>query len=129
MLAAPRQHTVESAMTPVVVTVAEDATLHHVRHALSGHDVDALLVVGRINGMPLGWITATGLLAQLDAPPFTTRAVDLISEASNVIRPTDSWHHAAAMLSGAGVTHLLVARGDRSFAGVVTARDLLRAAT
>jgi CBS domain-containing protein len=119
---------VEAAMTPGVITVAEDATLHHARRALSGHAVDALLVVGRINGMPLGWITATGLLDHLDDDPWSTRAVDLVTEQPNVIHPSEPLRHAASMLAAPGVSHLLVAHGSRSFAGCVTARDLLRAA-
>ena len=120
---------VEIAMTAMVVTVAERATLHHVRRALRGNAVDALLVLGRLNGMPLGWITATGLLAHLDDDPFTTRAASLVTEQPNRIHPSAPLRDAATMLAAPGVTHLLVASGDRSFAGVVTARDLLRAAT
>src|SRR4051794_23327935 len=119
---------VEEAMTPGVIALAEDATLHQVRRALIEHRVDALLVVGRVNGMPLGWITATGLLAHLEDDPWHVRAVDLVSERPNVIHPADALRHAAALLAAPGTTHLLVAHGDRSFAGVVTARDLLRAA-
>jgi len=120
---------VETAMTRQVVTVAERATLHQVRRALTAHGVDALLVVGRINGRPLGWITATGLLAHLDADPFTTRAVDLVTEQPNLIHPGEPLRNAAALLAAPGVTHLLVTSGGRRFTGVVTARDLLRAAT
>jgi len=119
---------VEGAMTPGVITVAEDATLHQVRRALTDHAVDALLVVGRINGRPLGWITATGLLAHLDDDPWSTRAVVLVTEQPHVIHPAEPLRHAASLLADAGVSHLLVANGARSFAGVVTARDLLRAA-
>jgi CBS domain-containing protein len=120
---------VETAMTQGVITVAEDATLHQVRRTLSGAGVDAVLVIGRTNGGPLGWITATGLLAHLDADPFRTRATELVTEQPNLIGPGEPLRHAAAMLAAAGVTHLLVGGGIRSIAGVVTARDLLRAAT
>ena len=120
---------IASAMTPVVISVTEDATLHQVRRALAGGEADAVLVTGRVNGMPLGWITAVGLLAHLDADPWTTRAVNLVTEQPNLIRPDEPLRQAAAMLAAAGVTHLLVSGPGRSFAGVVTARDLLRAAT
>jgi CBS domain-containing protein len=120
--------TIESAMTRDVVTVGEDATLHQVRRVLAGQGADALLVVGRVNGMPLGWITATGLLGHLDDDQWTTRAVALVTEQPNVIHPGEPLRHAAAMLAAPGVTHLLVGSG-RWFAGSVTARDLLRAAT
>src|SRR4051794_38173667 len=78
---------VETAMRPGVTFVAEDATLRQIRRVMTAHDVDALLVVGRVNGTALGWITATGLLPHLDADPFGTRAVDLITEQPNRIGP------------------------------------------
>ena len=111
----------------MLITVSDGATLHQVRHTMTGNGVDAVLVVGRVNGSPLGWITATGLLAHLDDDPFATRAVDLISEQPNVIGPGEPLRNAATMLAAPGVTHLLVS-GGRSFAGVLTARDLLHVA-
>lgn len=118
----------DSVMSPGVIALADDATLGHVRQTLTHHGVDAALIVGRVNGMPLGWATTKGLLDHLDTDPWRKRAVDVITESPNVIHPSDSLRHAAIMLAAPNVTHLLVAgAGDRSFVGVVTARDLLRA--
>lgn len=114
-------------MTPGVLTLVEETSLRQVRRAMQQHQVDALLVVGRIDGTPLGWITATGLLTHLDDDPWNTRAVDVIGEQPNIIHPAEPLRRAATMLAAPGVSHLLVAHDERAFEGVVTARDLLRA--
>jgi CBS domain-containing protein len=49
-------------MTPGVLVIAEDATLRQVYRALVAHSIHAVLVVGRNEGRPLGWVTARGLL-------------------------------------------------------------------
>lgn len=114
-------------MTPGVIIVVEDATLAQVRRALVHHGVDGLLVVGR-GGRPLGWVTTTGLLDHLGADPWIRRAADVITERPNIISPSESIPHAAAMLAAPGVSRLLVsADGGRTFEGVVTAIDLVRA--
>ena len=111
-------------MTPGAIVVVEDATLAQVRHAMCHHGVD-LLVVGRINGMPLGWITATGLLGHLEDDPWRTRAVDLITEAVTTIRPASTLRSAALLLSNPGVHHLLVSPADNQAPhGILTALDL-----
>lgn len=107
--------------------MVEDATLANVRKTLVQRALNAVLIVGGANGVPLGWATTKGLLDHLDVDPRARRAVDVITESPNVIHPSDSLRHAATMLAAPNVTHLLVAgAGDRSFVGVVTARDLLR---
>jgi CBS domain-containing protein len=120
---------VEEVMTPGVVTVMEDTPLVQLGRALVHHGIDGVLVVGRRSGTPLGWVTARGLLDHLGDDPWLRRAVDVISEQPNVIHPAASVAQAATRLSAPGVSRLLVSDDTRrSSEGVVTARDIVRAA-
>jgi CBS domain-containing protein len=49
-------------MRPGVIAVSEDASLRQAERAMVRHGVHAILLLGRQNGRPLGWVTARGLL-------------------------------------------------------------------
>ena len=117
---------VRDLMTPGVVTIAEDASLSQVFRAMRAHDVHAVLVVGSRHGMPLGWITARGLLAWLDHDPGLVHARDAVTERVRTIEPGAPAREAVTALSSADTTHLLVSyREDRTPEGVVSAVNLV----
>lgn len=75
-------------MTPGVLTIAEDASLGHVYRAMVAHAVHALLVVGRIEGRPLGWVTARGLLGWVGCDQSLACAREAITERPVTIEPS-----------------------------------------
>lgn len=120
---------VRDVMTAGVVTIVEDASLTQVYRALDRHRVHALLVVGRHQGLPLGWVTARGLLAWFDRDPALVPARDAVVERAVTIAPGASLVEAAASLAREGVTHLLVSHAPSVLPeGVVSALDLARVA-
>jgi len=75
-------------MTPGVVTIVEDASVKQARRALKAHAVHAVLVVGRDQGRPLGWVTARGLLSWVDRDESLAHARDAITEPPANIEPS-----------------------------------------
>ena len=49
-------------MTPCCVVISEAASVADAAKAMAAHRIHAVLVVGRRNGTPLGWVTHRGLL-------------------------------------------------------------------
>jgi CBS domain-containing protein len=113
-------------MTPGVLTIAEDASLGHVYHAMVAHSVHAVLVVGRTEGRPLGWVTARGLLGWVGRDRSLGSASDAITERPFKIAPSASAREAVTALSQPGTSHLLVCRHEDATAeGVVSELDLV----
>jgi CBS domain-containing protein len=121
---------VRELMTPGVVMIVEDASLRTAYRALVAHGVHAVLVVGRSGGMPLGWVTARGLLGRVEERDSGLRRVcDAITERPETIAPSATAHEAIRALGRPGVTHLLVAsRPDQLPEGVIGEMDLARLA-
>jgi CBS domain-containing protein len=120
---------VREVMTPGVVTISGDASLHRVHQALAAHGVNAVLVVERKGGRPLGWITAQRLLRIAAADTHLQTAGQAVSEPVQVISPSASVAEAVELLLADGVSHLLVAHGaDCMPEGVVSAFDIVSAA-
>jgi CBS domain-containing protein len=112
-----------------VVSIVEDASLRQAYRAMVDHRVHAVLVVGRREGRPLGWVTARGLLSRLDDPDRLVSVRDAVTERPETIEPSASAREALVALSQPGVGRLLVAhRSDHYPEGVVTDLDLLRLA-
>ena len=117
--------TVRDVMTAGVVAIAEDASLRQVKRALAAHQVHAVLVVGRTEGKPLGWVTARALLAWFDRDDTMPVARDAITERVTTIEPSADLKEAVKALSQPGTTHLLVTRHpDTMPEGVVSELDL-----
>jgi CBS domain-containing protein len=117
---------VREIMTPGVLTIVEDATVRQARRAIRAHRVHGVLVVGRSQGRPLGWVTARGLLDWITKDESLAAAREAITEAPAVIEPSAHVHEAIRALSHAGVSHLLVQRRhDVLPEGVVSHLDLL----
>jgi CBS domain-containing protein len=73
-------------MTPGCVAISEDASVAQAAAALSAHRVHAVLIVGAVNGTPLGWVTARGLLGWLDRDRSVVSAREaVLSEDGNTI--------------------------------------------
>jgi CBS domain-containing protein len=113
-------------MRPGVITIVEDASVKQARRALESHGIHAILVVGRDQGRPLGWVTSRGLLGWLERDESLAHAIDAITESPTTIAPSASVRDAVAAILQPGVTHLLVQHHpDRLPEGVVGERDLL----
>lgn len=114
-------------MRPGVVTVTEDTSLIQLHRAMVSHGVHAVLIVGRLTGIPLGWVTSRGLLAWLDCDHELHDARVAISEPAVAIEPWAPAREAGARLVAEGVSHLIVsASGDHRPEGVIGDLDLVR---
>jgi CBS domain-containing protein len=121
--------TARELMTPGVVTIVEDASLKHAFNAMVGHRVHAVLVVGREQGRPLGWVTSRGLLTRLDADAGLACVREAITERPISIQPVASAREVLRELSQEGVSHLMVSRAEGMLPeGVITELDLMRLA-
>jgi CBS domain-containing protein len=120
------QTVVRDIMTPGVLTISEDASLQHVYRAMVAHSVHAILVVGRTEGVPLGWVTARGLLGRLESDDTLMSARDAITEKATVIEPGATVREAVIALSQPGITHVLVCRHPKGTPeGVVSDLDVV----
>jgi len=117
---------VRDLMTPGVVSIPEDASLLQVYRAMTAHSVRAVLVVGRTEGRPLGWVTARGLLGWVGKDESLVSARDAITERATSIDPSATAREAVVALLQAGVSHVLVRRSDDTMPeGVVSDLDLI----
>ena len=113
-------------MTPGVVSIVEDASLRQLYRALHAHQVDAVLVVGRTNGYPIGWATKRGLLAWVGRDEGMAFARDAVTEAPARIEPSATAREALTAISQPGTTRLLVSHRTDTFPeGVVSESDLV----
>lgn len=118
---------VRDIMTPGVVTISGDASLHRVHEAFGAHGVSGVLVVERKGGRPLGWITAHGLLRAEADEPHLGSAAQAVDEPVRTVSPSASVAEAAAILLEGEVSHLVVAHAaDCMPEGVVSAFDVIR---
>ena len=117
---------VRDCMTAGVITIAAGATVREAYRAMAKHRVNSLLVLGAEDGQMLGWLTARGLLAQMDRDPDVSRARDVVCEPVIALDPSASVDEALAALRRRPVSQVLVIRGgDRMPEGVVTPADLV----
>jgi CBS domain-containing protein len=113
-------------MAPGVLTIAEDASLEHVYRAMLAHSVHALLVTGRAEGKPLGWVTARGLLGWVGRDRSLASAREAITERPFKIASSATAREALRALSQPGTTHLLVCRHEDAMPeGVLSELDLV----
>ena len=117
---------VRDIMTPGVVAISEDAAIRHTYRVMIVHHVHAVLVVGRRNAKPLGWVTTRGLLAWLEREGSLASARDAITQRPVTIEPSATAKDALVALAQPNVSHLLVAHHpELAPEGVVTAMDLM----
>jgi CBS domain-containing protein len=118
---------VRDVMTPGVVTIPADASLHQAYAAIAAHGVHAVLVVDRKSAAPLGWISANGLLRWALDDSHHHTAGQAICEAVHMVAPSATLRDAAEILLRPGVSHVLVAHhGATSGEGVLSAADVVR---
>lgn len=101
---------VRDAMTPGVVTITETASLRQGYRALVAHGVHSVLVIGRNNGKPLGWVTARGLLGRLTDDRDLCSVGEAITHPPASIQPSATVREALTALAQPGITQLIVAR-------------------
>jgi CBS domain-containing protein len=113
-------------MTPGVVSIVEDASLRRLYRALTAHEVDAVLVIGRSSGRPIGWATKRGLLAWVGRDESMAFARDAVTEPPRTIHPGATAREALTAISQPGTTRLLVCLSSDAFPeGVVAESDLI----
>jgi len=116
-------------MTPGCVVISEAASVADAAKAMSAHRVHAVLVVGRRNGTPLGWVTHRGLLGWIGRDRSLARATDAITEQVRAIPAHESLRTALYALSLSGTTRLLVrSKPNQMPEGVLSDFDLAMAA-
>jgi CBS domain-containing protein len=126
-----RLHTpVREFMRPGVITLSEDASLGQAERAMVRHGVHAILLIGRTDGQPVGWVTTRGVLRWLNHDLGLVPARQGVTEVAAYIEPGATAQEAIDALSEPGVTHLLVARAPReSPQGVVADIDVIALCT
>ena len=112
-------------MTPGCTVISDAATVADAAAVIAEQRVHAVLVVGRDNGTPLGWVTARGLLGWLGRDRALASARDAITEQVTAVDPQERVRVALYALSLAGTTHLLVRRKPHKLPlGVISDFDL-----
>lgn len=121
---------VSEIMRPGVITIGEHSSLLQAKRAMVRHGVHAVLVVGTDSGVPLGWVSAGGLLSWLERDLHALPASRAVTEPPHFIEPDSTARAALELLEKPGVTHLLVrpAEGGAPH-GVVAAMDLVELVT
>jgi CBS domain-containing protein len=118
---------VRDVMTPGVVSIPSDASIGHVYGAIAAHEVHAVLVVDRKSSVPLGWVTAGGLLHWALRGAHNHTAGQAVCEPVHTVSPSATVREAAEILLRPGVSHVLVThRGDSAPEGVVSDVDVVR---
>jgi CBS domain-containing protein len=117
---------VRDLMSPAVLSIVEDASLRQVLRALHRHRAHAVLVSGRTNGLPLGWVTSRGLLGWIERDHSLSVARDAITEPAVWVEPGATVREAASVMAREQVGRLLVAhRADATPEGVLSELDVL----
>jgi CBS domain-containing protein len=121
---------VSEIMRPGVVTIGENASLLQAKRAMVRHGVHAVLVVGTTSGLPLGWVSADGLLGWLERDLNALPAARAVTEPPVFVEPDAIARVALEQLEKPGVSHLLVGPADGGIAqGVVAPMDLIELVT
>ena len=66
--------------SPAGADFLDDTPLGRVRHAMSRHQVDAILVLDRADGAPLRWVTRDGLVRAAEPKPALAGARQALGE-------------------------------------------------
>ena len=117
---------VRELMRPGVIALSDDASLRQAERAMVRHGVHAVLLLGRCDARPVGWVTTRGLLAWLDHDLGLVPAGQAVDEPVTYISPSATAKDAVAALADPAVSHLLVARAPgETPQGVVADIDIV----
>jgi CBS domain-containing protein len=116
-------------MTRGCVVISDAASVADAAKALLAHHVDAVLVMGARTGLPLGWVTASGLMDWPGTDREQSPARGAITEPVRAISPHECVRVALYALSLSRTGRLLVrSKRDQTPEGVLTHFDLAIAA-
>jgi CBS domain-containing protein len=121
---------VSDIMRPGVITIGDKAPLMQAKRAMVRHGVHAVLVVATESGLPVGWVSAGGLLAWLERDLTALPAAHAVTEPPHFVEPDATARDALELLEKPGVSHLLVRPAEGGPAqGVVAPMDLVELVT
>jgi CBS domain-containing protein len=96
------------ATAPAAVGAFDDTPLLRVRQAMSHHQVDAILVVGRDDGIPLRWVTRDGLVRKAGREPSRQGARQAIGDAVAQLNAGTSLAQLRELLREPDVSRVLI---------------------
>jgi CBS domain-containing protein len=121
---------VSEIMRPGVITIGEHASLLQAKRSMVRHGVHSVLVLGRESGLPLGWVSADGLLFWLERDLTALSASQAVTEPPHFIEPDATARAALEMLQKPAVSRLLVRSAEGGAPhGVVAPLDLVELVT
>jgi predicted transcriptional regulator len=123
---APSETPVRAVMSPGVIAISGDVTIAACAATMSARRTHAVLVVDPSTRVAAGWVLHRDVLAHLREDPWTTRAMDVVSQEAAYIDPSDTVEEAAERMVEDDVSHLLVGYGPDSVPeGVISSWDLV----
>jgi hypothetical protein len=93
---------------PVSAAALDDTPLLRMRQAMSHHQVDAILVVGRDDGTPLRWVTRDGLVRETRREPSRQGARQAIGDAVAQLNAGTSLAQLRELLREPDVSRVLI---------------------
>jgi hypothetical protein len=108
--------------------LADDTPLQRVRRAMSQHQVDAILVLGRDDGAPLRWVTRDGLIRKAEREPARNGVRQAIVDVLAHLKADTTLAQLRELVKEPDVSRVLIWT-DTGPAAIVSADELLAQAT
>jgi hypothetical protein len=115
----PRGRTAPAGAVPV-----EDTPLQRVRRAMSQHQVDAILVLGRDDSAPLRWVTRDGLIRKAEREPSRNGARQAIVDVVAHLKADTTLAQLRELVKEPNVARVLIWT-DAGPVAIVSAAELL----
>jgi CBS domain-containing protein len=123
---APSEATVRQVMSPGIIAISGESTVSACAATMAERRTHAVLVVDPASRTPAGWVFHRDVLKHMREDPFTTRAIDVVSQEAAYIHPEDTVEEAADRMIADDVTHLLVGHSPEAVPeGVLSSWDLV----
>lgn len=113
---------------PSGAALPEDTPLQRVRRAMSQHQVDAILVLGRDDGAPLRWVTRDGLIRKAEREPAGNGVRQAIVDVVAHLKADTTLAQLRELVKEPDVSRVLIWT-DTGPAAIVTADELLAQTT
>jgi CBS domain-containing protein len=113
---------------PAGAALTEDTPLQRVRRAMSHHQVDAILVLGRDDGAPLRWVTRDGLIRKAEREPAGNGVRQAIVDVVAHLKADTTLAQLRELVKDPDVSRVLIWT-DTGPAAIVSADELLAHAT